>query len=447
MGRLTSCINRAEIDWIVQNLFVGNQSHRRRGAQRGRQRRGGPAQCALAHRGLCLLGRQHHAAAAGAELDSRSLRQASTRSSPTSSQVIVYCLHEKVGHLGIFVLGRRGQPLEHTELFSALDLIDVLPPGLVRSAHRGHRARHLAPGSDRRALPDALRAPLTTIDDILALDDGRDDERPFEVVRRVAEISQRLYDTFASPAVQAMSNELGAYTMRQMHPGPSRALAGVGRESVDGVARRLRPGGPARGSAAGGAGQSLRHAGACGLRHHPMRTLDAWRDQRDALYEQTFEAPLQSPWLSALVGFLAGRRKARPAAAERGAAAGTGRRGTSMRRKPGLSGALRWTPSCASWPTWRTKTPVSRSVRSTSCGRWRASTCSSNRTLPQSRPRSGGRALSSASMPARVAALPLLVPDSTQRHRSDHDGDPPHPYRSRTARWRAPGDAIARWRA
>ena len=49
-----------------------------------------------------------------------------------NDQTIVYCLHEKAGHLGLFVsagVARR----ETSELASALELIDTLPPGLYEA--------------------------------------------------------------------------------------------------------------------------------------------------------------------------------------------------------------------------------------------------------------------------------------------------------------------------
>src|SRR5207245_2343358 len=57
-----------------------------------------------------------------------------------------------------------------------------------------------------------------TIGDILKLDDGRNDEHAFEVVNRVSQINQGLYDTFASPIVKAMSNEATARVLRDTNP-------------------------------------------------------------------------------------------------------------------------------------------------------------------------------------------------------------------------------------
>ena len=76
------------------------------------------------------MGRQHHAPAAGAGLDPRHL--SSVEDIRLNDQTIVYCLHEKAGHLGLFVSA--GVAREETaELASALDLIETLPPGLYEA--------------------------------------------------------------------------------------------------------------------------------------------------------------------------------------------------------------------------------------------------------------------------------------------------------------------------
>ena len=67
-------LNAEEIQFIVDELFVGNKLAAGRD-QDVRRHRDRPAQYPLADRGVLLQGRQHHAAAAGARLDPRSLRQ------------------------------------------------------------------------------------------------------------------------------------------------------------------------------------------------------------------------------------------------------------------------------------------------------------------------------------------------------------------------------------
>ena len=71
-GAAMSSLNAEEIQFIVDELFVGNNLAAGRVAGFGRNR-GRPSQHPLPHRRVLLEGRQHHAPAAGARLDPRSL--------------------------------------------------------------------------------------------------------------------------------------------------------------------------------------------------------------------------------------------------------------------------------------------------------------------------------------------------------------------------------------
>ncbi len=56
-------------------------------------------------------------------------------------QTIVYCVHESVGHLGIFVSGGVARK-QYGEFASNIDLIDVLPPGLYEAVFEAEIRRH-----------------------------------------------------------------------------------------------------------------------------------------------------------------------------------------------------------------------------------------------------------------------------------------------------------------
>src|SRR6266403_900970 len=132
-----------------------------------------------------------------------------------NEQTIVYCLHEKVGHLGIFVSASVAKR-ETTELAGALDLIDILPPRLYEAIIQDTKPD--MPGLEYVGGRYLIQFAPRTIDDILKLDDGRKDEHAFEVVNRVSQINQGLYDTFASPIVKAMSSEATARVLRDTNP-------------------------------------------------------------------------------------------------------------------------------------------------------------------------------------------------------------------------------------
>ena len=106
-------------------------------------------------------------------------------------QTIVYTVHDKVGHLGIFVSAGVARK-EHDEFASNIDLIDVLPPGLYEAV--------LTPSGEAVDNPElvtgewVMRCEARTLDDIRALG-GNDlaDERRFEAAARVSEINLALY--------------------------------------------------------------------------------------------------------------------------------------------------------------------------------------------------------------------------------------------------------------
>ena len=53
-----------------------------------------------------------------------------------AGQTIVYCLHESIGHLGIFVSGKVATK-EHEEFAQSMDMIDLMPPGLYEAVITG----------------------------------------------------------------------------------------------------------------------------------------------------------------------------------------------------------------------------------------------------------------------------------------------------------------------
>ncbi|POR56339.1 uncharacterized protein DUF3141 [Paraburkholderia eburnea] len=288
-------LNRAEIDWIVQNLFVGNH----------------------------LTRNEVYAKNARAPVDLRNIRTpiivlaswgdnitppqqalnwipdlyASVDEIVANEQVIVYCLHDKVGHLGIFVSASVANK-EHTELFSALDLIDVLPPGLYEA-----KITDSTPDAGRLEALEGryeIRFERRTIDDVLALDDGRDDEQPFEVVRRFAENNQRLYDLFVSPIVRGSSNALTAHVLRETHPSrversvfsDANPVLGVLPAVADAVRAHRKPAAPDNPFTLIEKQVSASIEGA----------WDAYRDARDAWGERTFYSLYTAPWVQAWVG-------------------------------------------------------------------------------------------------------------------------------------------------
>lgn len=122
-------------------------------------------------------------------------------------QVVVYLVHETIGHLGIFVSGKVSRK-EHKEIIASIDLIEYLSPGLYEMVIEEDESDSL----------NKVRFETRDMDDILALDDGLSDEDDFMPVATISEFNDQLYRTFASPGVQSMVNGFSAEFLRQLHP-------------------------------------------------------------------------------------------------------------------------------------------------------------------------------------------------------------------------------------
>ena len=214
-----------------------------------------------------------------------------------NEQTIVYCLHEKIGHLGIFVSASIAKR-ETAELAGALELIDTLPPGLYEAIITDTTPD--MPGLEYVEGRYLIQFEPRSVKDILALDDGRGDERAFEVVNRLSEINQGLYDTFASPLIKATANEGGAKLTRDLNPARMERWIFSDLNPwmwwVKGAAEWVRanrqpvaadnPFVQAEKKVSGQIEQSL----------------DRYRDVRDDFAERLFLAIYESPWLASAVG-------------------------------------------------------------------------------------------------------------------------------------------------
>lgn len=229
-----------------------------------------------------------------------------------AGQTIVYCLHQSIGHLGIFVSGRVATK-EHEEFAQAMSLIDLAPPGLyeavISGVEEGMDHGDLIRGSylfqlERRSLGD-LRA--------LGGNDAADDLR-FATAARVSEINLGLYQAVASPVVRAASSEMSAEALRQLHPLRLRfQLFSSENPFMKGIAERA---------------QAVREHRHPASPSNPFKaierqssdwiiaTLQAMTAARDQMQEAAFLSVYGSPVLQAAVGLrgdqaAAGRRIAR----------------------------------------------------------------------------------------------------------------------------------------
>jgi pimeloyl-ACP methyl ester carboxylesterase/tellurite resistance protein len=204
-------MNEQEIRWIVENLFVGNK---------------------LARGGAHLDSRMH--------VDLRNIRApvivfashgdnitpppqalnwitdvySSVKDIKARGQRIVYLVHEHVGHLGIFVSSAVAKK-EHKEIVSTLKAIESLAPGLYEMKIVDETGE----GRDKRYTIDFEERG---IEDILALDDSRDDEKAFAAVSRLATLGAEMYSLMVRPLVKAMTTPATARMLVDTQPMRSR---------------------------------------------------------------------------------------------------------------------------------------------------------------------------------------------------------------------------------
>lgn len=130
-------------------------------------------------------------------------------------RVIIYLLHQDVGHLGIFVSGRVAAK-EHKELVGTLEVIDALPAGLYEMIIEKKEAG--AQGAELETGQYLVRFEARKMDDIRSLGPERTEEAPFQTVDTVSQLNDRLYRLFASPWVRALTSAPTAELLRRLHP-------------------------------------------------------------------------------------------------------------------------------------------------------------------------------------------------------------------------------------
>ena len=202
-------MNREEIEWITQNLFVGNK------LWSGTVNAGNQGVFDLREIKVPIV----LFASMGDNITPP--QQAfnwvadvygSTEEIKARGQVIVGLLHHDIGHLGIFVSGKVAKK-EHAQIVSVMESIEALPPGLygMQIAERK--------GDDGKPLYD-VSFMEHRLEDVAARLNRfkRADEKPFEAVNAVSEFNQRAYELFAQPLVQALSNDYSAKLAREFHP-------------------------------------------------------------------------------------------------------------------------------------------------------------------------------------------------------------------------------------
>jgi pimeloyl-ACP methyl ester carboxylesterase len=222
-------------------------------------------------------------------------------------QTIVYAVHESIGHLGIFVSASVAKK-EHGEFTSNIDLIDVLPPGLYEAVMTPKDTSDTS--ADLIAGDYLVHFEARTLDDIRALGgNDEEDERKFAAVARLSEINLGIYRTCVQPWVRAWANENTAEWMRRLHPlrlqyemfsKANPFMRPLSSDVMDVQANRQQI-----------AGSNVFWQAQEQFAEWIERSLDAYREVRDQTAEAWFHAIYGSPLVQAMAGLRASDSSAR----------------------------------------------------------------------------------------------------------------------------------------
>ncbi len=276
-------MTEAEIRWMVEQLFIGNrlargEAHIERGRQIDVKQIRSPIIVFTSHGDTITPPQQALNWIVDTYADENEIK--------IRGQRIIYMIHEKVGHLGIFVSSSVAKR-EHSEVGSTMKTIEALSPGLYEmqiedQQGEGIHARFSVTFEERKMA------------DVAAIDDGRSEEdAAFAAVNRLSEFGSELYDLYLRPLVQSIVTPQSAAAMRGLNP--VRSLRAIFADGAPGMAAvgacaqqikaRRKPAPP---------GNVFRVAEALWV-DLVAQTIDFHRDMRDAWSELAFYGVYASP--------------------------------------------------------------------------------------------------------------------------------------------------------
>ncbi|MBT8340883.1 MAG: DUF3141 domain-containing protein [Desulfatitalea sp.] len=201
-------------------------------------------------------------------------------------QIIVYLVHENIGHLGIFVSGKVADK-EHRQIIGSLKMVEYLAPGLYEMVITGEPSN---PDIEDYTVTFELRE----MSDILAMDDGLEDEAAFVPVDAVSRSIDAFYRQWMRPWVQAFVTPWMAESIRQCHPlrlqrtlcsdiNPLFWPLGFWASLVKQDRRQVAP-------------DNFFAVLEADFSEYITSMLDIFRDTRDQVQEWTFKALYNNPW-------------------------------------------------------------------------------------------------------------------------------------------------------
>ena len=272
-----------EIHFIVDQLFVGNR------AQQGRLMMNAQPVDLMSLKGPIVVFASHgdNITPPQQALNWIPARWGSVEEVCRRGQTIVYMLHDTIGHLGIFVSAGVSRK-EHREIIASIDLIGYLAPGLYEMIISDEDADGLR----------QVRFEPREMGDIMALDDGNEDEAAFMPADALSRFNDSAYRMLARPWVKAWVNEANAEALRQLHPlrisryGLSDLNPWMAplKQAARGVKAQRQPVSPDNPFLAM---ETL-------VSDAISRGLNLYRDFRDGILESWFFAVFDNPWVRAM---------------------------------------------------------------------------------------------------------------------------------------------------
>lgn len=297
-------LNAAEIQWIVDQLFVGNRLATAELITSDRVR----IDLRTIHSPiLCFCSEGDNITPPQQALGWITDIYNHDNDIVACGQTIIYAIHESIGHLGIFVSGSVAKK-EHEEFTSNIDLIDVLPFGIYEMV--------LTPKTADTACASLVegdwiaRFERRTLDDVRAIvQPSAENELRFAAVRRISETNLSMYRLFLQPLVQLLTNEQIASGLQKVNPAslPFEIFSDhnpmmLAVKQISEIVRENRH--PASPDNPLTELQSV-------ISDNIIASLDAWRDLRDLTAEHLFHNIYGSPVLQALLGLWASEQPPR----------------------------------------------------------------------------------------------------------------------------------------
>jgi hypothetical protein len=283
-------MNDNEIRWIVENLFIGNKLTRGQAVLGD----GTPVDLTQIEAPIVVF------ASYGDNITppQQALNwipdlYGSVNEIAAHGHVIIYTLHESIGHLGIFVSASVANK-QHEQIGSVVKTIESLAPGLYE----------MLISQEDGAYSVAFDA--RTIDDILKLGGERKEEIEFAAVAGISEWATKTYELTWQPLIRALVPPAAAQTQKRLHPmrqqhyffsrkNPLFAQIGDLAATVRGERSPAAKDNPF---------VALQGLYADGIE----RSWDLYRDGRDVAIELTFHSLYGTPWMKQI-----GAARERPA--------------------------------------------------------------------------------------------------------------------------------------